>query len=162
MKYIINEHQYKLLTEQEEEILRVPFAAFGNDWDSLQNYLERRGNPPYEITDDLNLYKSDIKSLGNLTSVGGILSLGYSKIKSLGNLTSVGGYFNLEGTKIKSLGNLTSVGLSLNLFNSEIESLGNLISVGVSLNLYSTPLSRKYPSEEEIRSMVKVGGEIYL
>jgi hypothetical protein len=30
------------------------------------------------------------------------------------------------------------------------------------LNLYSTPLSRKYPSEEEIRSMVEVGGEIYL
>jgi hypothetical protein len=52
--------------------------------------------------------------------------------------------------------------LSLNLFNSEIESLGNLISVGVSLNLYSTPLSRKYPSEEEIRSMVKVGGQVYL
>ena len=162
MKYIINEHQYKLLTEEEEKVLKVPFVAFGNDWDVLQRFLERRGNPPYEITDDLNLYRSDIKSLGNLTSVGGGLNLKHSEIESLGNLTSVGGYFNLEGTKIKSLGNLTSVGLSLNLFNSEIESLGNLISVGVSLNLYSTPLSRKYPTEEEIRSMVEVGGDVYL
>ena len=162
MKYIITEHQYNLLLEQEEQILRVPFVAFGNDWNVLQRFLERRGNPPYMIMDNLDLRRTDIESLGNLTSVGGDLNLKHSEIESLGNLTSVGGYFNLEGTKIKSLGNLTSVGLSLNLFNSEIESLGNLISVGVSLNLYSTPLSRKYPSEEEIRSMVKVGGEIYL
>ena len=162
MKYIITEHQYNLLLEQEEQILRVPFVAFGNDWDVLQRFLERRGNPPYEIMDDLDLRRTDIESLGNLTSVGGDLNLKHSEIESLGNLTSVGGYFNLEGTKIKSLGNLTSVGLSLNLFNSEIESLGNLISVGVSLNLYSTPLSRKYPTEEEIRSMVEVGGDVYL
>jgi hypothetical protein len=182
MKYIINEHQYKLLTEEEEKVLKVPFVAFGNEWDVLQRFLERRGNPPYEIMDDLDLRRTDIESLGNLTSVGGDLNLKHSeieslgnltsvggyfnlkgtKIKSLGNLTSVGGYFNLEGTKIKSLGNLTSVGLSLNLFNSEIESLGNLISVGVSLNLYSTPLSRKYPTEEEIRSMVEVGDSVYL
>jgi hypothetical protein len=182
MKYIITEHQYNLLLEQEEQILRVPFVAFGNEWDVLQRFLERRGFPPYEIMDNLDLRRTDIESLGNLTSVGGDLNLKHSeieslgnltsvggyfnlkgtKIKSLGNLTSVGGYFNLEGTKIKSLGNLTSVGLSLNLFNSEIESLGNLISVGVSLNLYSTPLSRKYPTEEEIRSMVEVGGDVYL
>ena len=161
MRYIINEHQYKLLLEQ-DDILRIPFVAFGNDWDVLQRFLNRRGNPPYMIMDNLDLRRTDIESLGNLTSVGGDLNLKHSEIESLGNLTSVGGYFNLEGTKIKSLGNLTSVGLSLNLFNSEIESLGNLISVGVSLNLYSTPLSRKYPSEEEIRSMVEVGGEIYL
>jgi hypothetical protein len=162
MKYIITEHQYNLLLEQEEQILRVPFVAFGNDWNVLQRFLERRGNPPYMIMDNLDLRRTDIESLGNLTSVGGDLNLKHSEIESLGNLTSVGGYFNLEGTKIKSLGNLTSVGLSLNLFNSEIESLGNLISVGVSLNLYSTPLSRKYPTEEEIRSMVEVRGDVYL
>jgi len=144
MKYIINEHQYKLLTEQEEEILRVPFAAFGNDWDSLQNYLERRGNPPYEITDDLDLYRSEIKSLGNLTSVGGSLNLNIANIKSLGNLTSVGGDLNLRYSEIESLGNLTSVGGDLSLWNSKIESFGNLTSF------------------EEILSMVKVGGTVYL
>ena len=141
MKYIINEHQYKLLLEQEEKVLRVPFVAFGNDWDVLQRFLERRGFPPYEIMDDLDLSFSKIESLGSLTSVGGDLFLGNSNIESLGNLTSVGGYLTLYVSNIKSLGNLTSVGGDLNLF--------------------STPLSNKY-SEDEIRSMVEVGGDVYL
>ena len=161
MKYIITENQYKLLTEQEEKVLRVPFAVFNNDWDVLQKFLERRGNPPYEITDDLNLYKSNIKSLGNLISVGGYLDLYKSEIKSLGNLTSVGGYLDLINSKIESLGNLTSVGGDLNLYGSKIESLGNLTSVGGYLDLKDTPLSKKY-TEEEIRSMVEVGSEVYL
>ena len=179
MKYIITEHQYKLLTE-EEEILRIPFAVF-NDWDVLQRFLERRGNPPYEITDnldlsesdvkslgnltsvggDLDLYRCNIESLGNLTSVGGWLDLRYSEIKSLENLTSVGEYLNLYETKIEDLGNLTSVGGYLNLLGAKIKSLGNLISVGGDLSLRNTPLSKKY-SEDEIRSMVEVGDGVYL
>ena len=100
MKYIINERQYRLLTEQEEQILRVPFVAFGNDWDVLQRFLERRGNPPYEIMDDLDLSGSKIQSLGNLISVGGYLNLGGSKIQSLGNLTSVEGDLMLRNTPL--------------------------------------------------------------
>jgi hypothetical protein len=179
MKYIINEHQYKLLTEQ-EDILRIPLAAFDNNWNDLQLFLERRGNPPYEITDDLNLSYANVKSLGNLTSVGGNLSLRGSEIESLGNLTSVGGYLYLWNSEIKSLGNLTSVGGYLILYKSEIKSLGNLTSVGDDLNLRGSkieslgnltsvggnlylngPLSKKY-TEEEIRSMAEVGGEVYL
>jgi hypothetical protein len=140
MKYIINEHQYKLLTEQ-EDILRIPLAAFDNNWDDLQLFLERRGNPPYEIIDDLDLSESDIKSLGNLTSVGGYLDLRDSRIQSLVNLTSVGG--------------------DLNLYKSNIKSLENLTSVGGDLYLGRTPLSKKY-TEKEIRSMVEVGGKVYL
>jgi hypothetical protein len=68
---------------------------------------------------------------------------------------------NLRDTKIKSLGNLQSVGGYLNLFGTKIESLGNLRSVGGYLYLRRTPLSRKY-SEEEIRQMVNVGGDIYI
>jgi hypothetical protein len=179
MKYIINEHQYKLLTEQ-EDILRIPLAAFDNNWNDLQLFLERRGNPPYEITDDLNLSYANVKSLGNLTSVGGNLSLRGSEIESLGNLTSVGGYLYLWNSEIKSLGNLTSVGGYLILYKSEIKSLGNLTSVGDDLNLRGSkieslgnltsvggnlylngPLSKKY-TEKEIRSMAEVGGEVYL
>ena len=140
MKYIINEHQYKLLTEQ-EDILRIPLAAFDNNWNDLQLFLERRGNPPYEITDDLSLRGSEIESLGNLTSVGGNLDLYESKIESLVNLTSVGG--------------------DLNLYKSNIKSLENLTSVGGDLYLGRTPLSKKY-TEKEIRSMVEVGGKVYL
>ena len=141
MKYIINERQYKLLTEQEEEILSIPFAVFDYNWEVLQKFLEKGGNPPYEIMDDLDLEDTRIQSLGNLTSVGGGLYLSYSKIESLGNLTSVGGNLDLNGVNIQSLGNLTSV--------------------GGWLDLEGTPLSKKY-TEEEIREMVKVEGNVYL
>lgn len=161
MKYIINERQYKLLTEQEEKILRIPFAAFGNDWDLLQKFLEKKGNPPYEITDDLNLPESEIKSLGNLVSVGGDLNLYESNIKSLGDLVSVGGYLDLSETNVESLGNLTSVGGHLDLSVTDVKSLGNLTSVGDYLDLRYTPLTKKY-TKDEIRSMVEVGDEIYL
>jgi hypothetical protein len=160
MKYIITEHQYKLLLEQ-DDILRIPFTAFGNEWDVLQKFMERRGNPPYMITDDLDLSYNEIEDLGNLTSVGGNMYLGGSKIKTLGNLTSVGGDLFLGNSNIESLGNLTSVGGYLTLYVSNIKSLGNLTSVGGDLNLFSTPLSNKY-SEDEIRSMVEVGGDVYL
>ena len=141
MKYIITEHQYKLLLEQKEKVLRIPFAVFNNNWNDLQLFLKHKGNPPYEITDDLNLSFSKIESLGNLTSVGGSLDLSFSEIEDLGNLISVGGSLDLDETKIESFGNLTSV--------------------GDDLYLTDTPLSEKY-SEQEIRSMVEVGGWIYL
>jgi hypothetical protein len=47
------------------------------------------------------------------------------------------------------------------LENTPVKSLGNLESVGGDLYLYDTPLSEKY-TEEEIRQMVDVGGEIHL
>jgi hypothetical protein len=134
-----------------------------------------------KIDGDLDLSRSNTKSLGNLTSVGGDLDLNNSKIQSLGDLTSVDGNLDLFGTeiqslgdltsvggdlflghgRIKSLGNLTSVGGALELQNSNIKSLGNLTSVGGDLYLMGTPLSREY-SEEEIRSMVEVGGKVFL
>ena len=142
------------------EILKIPFVVFNNDWDDLQLFLKHRGNPPYEITDDLDLRYSDIKDLGNLTSVGGSLYLFRSKIESLGNLTSVEGDLNLiETLSIKTLGNLTSVGGNLDLRRSEIEDLGKLKYVGGDLNLRYTSLLKKY-TKEEIRSMVEIVGNI--
>jgi hypothetical protein len=144
MKIIITESQYKRILREEEEqkVLHIPSLKFFNDdWNLLQKFLERKGNPPYSIGGDLYLIRKSIKSLGNLTSVGSYLDLSDTPIKSLGNLQSVGDYLDLSGTAIKSLGNLTSVG-------------GDLY-------LWGTPLSNKY-TEEEIRQMVDVGGEIYL
>jgi hypothetical protein len=183
MKVIITESQYRRLIEQEEpEVLHIPsFKYFNNDWNFLQEYLESEGNLPYTIDGDLDLRRTDIKSLGNLISVGGLLDLRNTEIKSLGNLQTVGGYLDLEGTEIqsvgnlryvggyldlrdteiKSLGNLQSVGSYLDLSSSKIESLGNLRSVGSNLYLRRTPLSRKY-SREEIRQMVQVGGNILI
>jgi hypothetical protein len=42
-----------------ENMLQIPFAAFNKDWEVLQKFLSRRGNPPYEITDDLDLSNSE-------------------------------------------------------------------------------------------------------
>ena len=140
MKIIITERQYDLL-QKKEEILKIPFNVFNYDWDKLQNFLKRKGNPPYELIGSLKLNNTPNESLGNLSSIGGNLNLFNSSIKSIGNLSSVGGYLDLRDTSIESLGNLQSVGGDLNLFN--------------------TPLSSKY-SEKEIRQMVNVGGEIYL
>jgi hypothetical protein len=160
MKYIITERQYKLISEREEEILTIPYAHF-EDWDMLQVFLKRRNNPPYRISGDLDLDESSIESLGNLESVSGNLYLDETSIKSLENLKSVGDDLYLDGSQIKSLGNLKSVGGDLYLRETPIESFGNLKSVGGNLFLYKTPISKKY-TKEEIRSMVNVGGDVYL
>ena len=159
MKYLITERQLKLI--KEDNIRKIDFDIFNNDWALLQKFLERRGNPPYIITGYLDLFNSNIKSLGNLQSVGGNLYLINTKIESLGNLQSVGGFLNLYNTNIQSLGNLQSVGGYLDLRGTKIESLGNLQSVGGNLYLNRTPLS-KITTEKEIRNQVEVGGEIYL
>ena len=160
MKYIITERQYRLLTEEPEEVLEIPFKFFNNDWNFLQEYLEMIGNPPYKIIGNLDLFRSKIESLGNLQSVGGDLDLSGSDIKSLGNLKHVGGDLFLYESKIKSFGNLQSIRGSLFLEFSKIQSLGNLESVGDDLSLYKTPLS-KTTTEEEIRKQVEVGGGIF-
>jgi hypothetical protein len=164
------------------DILKIPFAFFSNKWNDLQNFLEKMGNPPYIITDNLSLFlvetnqslgnltsvegwvdleESGIKSLGNLTSVGGSFNWAYCNIKSLGNLTSVGGHLFLYRSKLEDLGNLTSVGGDLGLTDSSIEDLGKLKYVGGDLDLRFTPVSKIYV-EEEIRRMVDVKGKVYL
>ena len=142
MKIIISESQHRRLFEEQQMVLHIPsLRVFDNDWNQLQKFLKSKGNPPYSLGGDLNLRKSQIESLENLTSVGGDLYLRYTPIKSLGNLTSVGGDLDLENSPIKSLGNLTTVG-------------GDLI-------LVDTPLSKMY-TKEQIREMVNVGGNIYI
>ena len=89
MKIIITENQFeKLKNSEEPKVLHIlSFEIFGNDWGSLQRYLDRKGNPPYSIGVDLDLEDISIQSLGNLTSVEGYLNLRNTPIKSLGNLT---------------------------------------------------------------------------
>jgi hypothetical protein len=48
----------------------------------------------------LDLRRTQVKSLGNLTSVGGSLDLMRKPIESLGNLTSVGEDLDLRGTPL--------------------------------------------------------------
>jgi hypothetical protein len=180
MKYIITEEQFEKLN-QEDDILDIDFKLFNSDWNLLQKFLNRRGNPPYRISGNLDLYKANIESLGSLIHVRGWLSLHSAKINNLGDLRSVGGDLVMQNSNIKSLGNLESVGGSLILNKANVESLGNLESVGGALDLYDsniktlgnlkyvgdwldvgyTPLSKKY-TEEEIRQMVDVKKQIVI
>ena len=139
MKYIITEDQLEII---KDNILKIPFSAFNNNWNLLQKFLNKRGNPPYILKGKVDLRNNEeITTLGSLISVEGKLNLMYSSIQSLGNLISVDGDLDLYATTIQSLGNLKSV-------------IGDLV-------LRKTPISNKY-SEREIINMVEVDGYIYL
>jgi hypothetical protein len=160
--------------EMKELIKKILKEEFKNDFEWIQDnsiggeelskliIQTKATSIPFEIVfGDLYLYRTKIKDLGDLKSVGGYLDLEETSIESLGNLESVGGYLNLRGTPIESLGNLKSVGGDLYLEGTPIQDLGNLKNVGGDLELSGTPISKKY-SEEKIRQMVHVGGHIHL
>jgi len=134
MKYLITERQLKLI--KEDNIRKIDFDIFNNDWALLQKFLERRGNPPYIIRGNVDLTEISIKSLGNLVGVIGNLNLGNNKtLEDLGSLEFVENILYLHNTNIKSLGSIKYVGGDLILRNSDAESLGNLESVGGYFNL---------------------------
>ena len=138
-----------------DTIIKIPYAVF-NDWDLLQQFLERKGNPRYEIVGDVNLgNRKDIFNLGNLVRVYGYLDLEGTPIQSLGRLEYVGGSLSLDQTPIKSLGNLVRVYGNLNLKYTPIQSLGNLEYVAGSLDLIRTPI-------ESLGNLKSVGDEIML
>jgi hypothetical protein len=132
----------KILKEETEEVLVIPSLSFFPDGiEGLKNFIQKKNITRWSLNDSLSLfqYEGDLAWLEGLVSVSGYLILEGTKIKSLDNLQSVGLYLNLAGTKIKSFGNLQYVG-------------GNLY-----LNEY---LTEKY-TDEEIRTMISVGDEIY-
>ena len=153
IKKILRENAFDWIEEHEptqEETIQFIKENGITEWKFMEHWegsLDLRGTP--------------IQNLGNLESVGGYLNLNGTPIKDLGNLESVGGNLDLYGTQIQNLGNLESVGGYLDLVGTPIQNLGNLKSVGGYLYLRGTPISRKY-SEQEIRQMVQIDGELYL
>jgi hypothetical protein len=57
--------------DNKSKILKLPGLDYFGSWEVLQRFLEKRGNPPYEIIGDLYLKERNIESLGNLVYVGG-------------------------------------------------------------------------------------------
>ena len=100
MKIVISESQYKRLIEVEEEqkVLHIPSLKFFNDdWFQLQEFLEKKGNPPYSISGDLGLGGKPVKSLGNLQSVGGDLDLRGTPLSKMYNEKQIRQMVNVEG-----------------------------------------------------------------
>jgi hypothetical protein len=83
MKIIITENQFeKLKNSEEPKVLHIlSFEIFGNDWGSLQRYLERKGNPLYSIGGYLDLRNSAISNkhtsqeIKQMVNVGGKIYL---------------------------------------------------------------------------------------
>jgi hypothetical protein len=131
----------KILKEETEEVLVIPsLSIFPDGIEGLKNFIQKKNITRWSLLDDLDLYKykGDLTWLEGLVSISGSLDLYELPIESLGNLQSVDSYLNLYGTQIKSFGNLKSVGISLYL------------------NKF---LADKY-TNEEIRSMINIGGSI--
>jgi hypothetical protein len=151
----ISEFLYNMVKIESSDNLEVKTPQKDTETKSNTNVGTSNTN---NIKGDVN----DIEKLLNLEKVDGNLDLSRSKIKSLGNLTSVSGNLILHSCRdLTSLGNLTSVGGELDLRGTNIESLGNLTSVGRDLYLWYTPISKKY-SREEIKQMVDVGRAVFL
>ena len=139
-----------------EKLLKIPYTVFNNDWNLLQQFLERRGNPRYELIGEVNLSnRKDIIDLGNLVLVDGHLDLEYSSIETIGNLEYVGCFLDISKTPIKSLGNLKMVDGNFLLSKTSIKTLGNLVRVGGGLDLEDTPI-------QSLGNLNYVGGKIYL
>jgi len=154
----------KILKEETEEVLELPsIKYFLNDWKWVIKFVKSEGNPLFSIQESLILRHNSLKTLGRLYSVEGNLDLyGCKNLTSLGKLSHVGEWLDLRGTNITSLGNLTHVGGGLDLYECKsLTSLGRLQHVGGLLDLRDTPMANEY-SEEEIRKMVNVEGNIYL
>jgi hypothetical protein len=151
----------KILKEQ-DEVINVPdLDFFDGDWEELLRFTKGR---KFRIRGNLNLSKICPETLGNLVSVDGNLILyDCENLTSLGSLERVGGKLDLEYChNLKSLGSLERVVSYLDLsFCENLTSLGSLEHVGENLYLINTPIADMY-SEEEIREMVEVEGNIYL
>jgi glutamine cyclotransferase len=140
-----------------QKILKIPYAAFREDWDLLQKFLKMKGNPKYIIVGNVDLRdRQDISDLKNLVGVEGYLWLSRSSVESLGELEFVDGEFDLyDSDYIKTLGKLKKVVRGLDLGFSSIESLGELEYVGGDLYVYNTNIP-----QIELNN-VEVAGKIY-
>jgi hypothetical protein len=119
---IYSVHKLKSLMD-EKGYIHNDIVIRGDGIKSLGNLTKVYGNLGIDsnsLTDlgELNYVKNDfwitnsnnLKSLNNVETVGGNVTLRYSNITSLGNLRSVRGRFSIRDTEIKDIQNLKYVG----------------------------------------------------
>jgi hypothetical protein len=114
------------------------------DFDKIFEYI-------VEVDGNLNLRKSNIKTLGRLEKVSGYVNLsGCKELTDLGNLKYVNDYLNLNETQIKTLGNLEYVGKTLYFGDVRIEDLSKLKYVGGNINLWLRRTLKSLGDLEEV------------
>jgi len=109
----------------------------------------------------LDLFKTKIKELPpNLRWVDGFLDLYDTPIQSLPNNLTVKGRLRLTFCKnIKRLPNGLKVG-ELVLNSTNIDELPSDLQIAGDLEIRNTPIAKKY-TNEEVRAMITIGGNIY-
>ena len=113
------------------EILKISYQAFNNDWNLLQEFLKRNGNPMYEMIGDLILMnQKDTYELGNLVRVNGNLKIINTSIVSLGKVEYILNDLLIYNSPTNSLGNLMYVGGDMDIRFGEIESFGCIEHIG--------------------------------
>ena len=113
------------------EPLKIPYPAFNNNWDLLQEFLKRNGNPMYEMIGDLILMnQKETYELGNLIRVNGNLKIIHTPIVSLGKVEYILNDLLIYNSPTKSLGNLMYVGGDMDIRFADIESFGCIEHIG--------------------------------
>jgi len=190
MKIIINERQLRQIIENEsnERLLEVSIDDFlsaenviirqykKQGYDGIKLYgdlsfysnswkdFERLFEHVIEIDGNLDLRRTNIKSLGNLESVSGYLDLGYCEdLVSLGNLKYVGDYLILKNTNMTTLNNLETVGSNLREYGSFLElsdtpirDFGKLRYVGGDITLWNNKTLTSFGDLEEVGGFLSV------
>jgi hypothetical protein len=117
-----------------------------------------------EVTGDFDIEGRKDFEFDSLVKIGGSFKVTYSSVPRnilLPKLKYVGEFFIGQDSDIKRLPELEYVGESLSLRGSHIKDLPKLKYVGDVLNIMYTPFSDK-TTEEELRSKINVGGNIWL
>jgi hypothetical protein len=139
-----------------DDIVKLSYKDFDNNWNNLQDFLIKENISTYIIKDDLDLSNTKIKNLGH------------------GCLRKVEGNLNLSNTKIENLNGLLRVGGELNLSECNVEIIEGLISVGGELNLKNMSLFKPFDEDDfdntvpeegffpSSSTLISVGGKITL
>jgi len=190
MKIIITEEQYKQIIESENKrkLMSIPIELFYNKMDAILDNYKKKGFDGIKLVGDVNFYsvfymdfdrifehiveidgnldlrRTNVKSLGNLESVSGYLDLGYCEdLVSLGNLKYVGDYLILKNTNITTLNNLEIVGSNLREYGSFLElsdtpirDFGKLRYVGGDITLWNNKTLTSFGDLEEVGGFLSV------
>lgn len=107
----------------EDEIVFEDIDFFWSDYEDMQIF-------PYKVIfGSANFKYSEMKSLGNLTTIVGSAYFNFSEVQSLGNLTTIGGDANFSDSQVEDLGNLTTIGGYADFSDSKIQDFGNLENI---------------------------------
>ena len=169
MKIIINEEQLRQIIENEsnERLLEVSIDDFLSAENVIIRQYKKRGYEGIKLYGDLSFYSNSWKDFERLfehvIEIDGNLDLRRTNIKSLGNLESVSGYLDLGYCEdLVSLGNLKYVGDYLILKNTNMTTLNNLETVGSNLREYGSFLELSDTPIRDFGKLRYVGGDITL